>query len=358
MIKKIDKYIIKKFLTTFFFMLGIIMLLSMVFDMSSRLSEFIEKKAPLSAIITEYYFTFLLHYGNMFSSLIIFVSVIWFTAKMAQDSEIIPIMNSGINFRRLLRPYMIASTLLMLIALFLNHVVLPRSNKVLLEFEETYYRSRMHIENYHAELPDNVALNFSTYSSDNNVVSNFVLERADSSNQLVYFLKAKEAVNTIGTNTWTLTNYFERIIVDSTETIHNGLTKDTIFDFRIEDIAQRDNIAETMTYTELKKFIEKEKAKGSPNIPLYEIVLYERTSLPFSTYVLTIIGVSVSSRRKRGGVGINIALGLGIIFIYIFAMKVTTVAAINVGLSTSIAVWVPNILFGVVAYILYKYAPK
>lgn len=123
MIKLIDKYIIKKFLSTFFFMLGIIMLLSMVFDMSSRLSEFIEKEAPLSAIITEYYFTFLLHYGNMFSSLIIFVSVIWFTAKMAQDSEIIPIMNSGINFRRLLRPYMIASTLLMIIALFLNHIV-------------------------------------------------------------------------------------------------------------------------------------------------------------------------------------------------------------------------------------------
>jgi lipopolysaccharide export system permease protein len=358
MIKLIDKYIIKKFLSTFFFMLGIIMLLSMVFDMSSRLSEFIEKQAPLSAIITQYYFTFLLHYGNMFSSLIIFVSVIWFTAKMAQDSEIIPIMNSGINFRRLLRPYMIASTLLMIIALFLNHIVLPRSNKVMLEFEETYYRSRMHIENYHAELPNNLALNFSSYSSDDNVVSNFVMERTDSNNDLVHFLKAKSAVNKIGTNTWTLSNYYERKIIDSTETIYNGLKKDTVFSFKIEDLAQRDNIAETMTYSELKSFIEKEKAKGSPNIPLYEIVLYERTSLPFSTYVLTIIGVSVSSRRKRGGVGINIALGLGIIFIYIFAMKVTTVAAINLGLSTSFAVWVPNILFGVVAYILYRYAPK
>jgi lipopolysaccharide export system permease protein len=358
MLKILDKYIIKKFLTTFFFMLGIIMLLSMVFDMSSRLSEFIEKQAPIYDIITRYYFTFLLHFGNMFSSLIIFVSVIWFTAKMAQDSEIIPIMNSGINFKRLLRPYMIASTILMLIAFSLNHLVLPRTNKMMLDFEETYYRQRLHIENYHAELPGNVSLNFASYVSDENVIKDFVLERSDDNNQLQNFIKAKSAVNIIGTNKWRLTNYFERMIIDSVEYIYNGQTKDTVFNFKIEDVAQRENIAETMTFTELTDFIEREKAKGSANIPMYEIVLFERTSLPFSTYILTIIGVSVSSRKKRGGVGINIALGLGIIFIYIFAMKVTTVAAMNLGFPTSIAVWIPNFIFGIVAYVLYKYAPK
>lgn len=334
------------------------MLLSMVFDMSSRLSEFIEKQAPLYDIITRYYFTFLLHFGNMFSSLIIFVSVIWFTAKMAQDSEIIPIMNSGINFKRLLRPYMIASTFLMLIALFLNHMVLPRTNRIMLEFEETYYRDRLHIENYHAELPGNVALNFASYVSDDNVITDFVYEKTNDKFDLVNFIKAKSAVNIPGTKKWKLTNYYERKIIDSVEYIYNGLEKDTIFDFKIEDVAQRENIAETMTYSELQSFIESEKKKGSPNIPLYEIILFERTSLPFATYVLTIIGVSVSSRRKRGGVGINIALGLGIIFIYIFAMKVMTVASMNVGFPTYLAVWVPNFIFGCVAYVLYKYAPK
>ncbi len=358
MIKILDKYIIKKFLTTFFFMLGVIMLLSMVFDMSSRLSEFIEKQAPLSEILFKYYLTFILHYGNMFSSLIIFVSVIWFTAKMAQESEIIPIMNSGITFKRFLRPYMFASTILMLIALLMNHIVLPRSNSVMLDFEETYYRARMRIDNYYAELPDNILLNFETYLSDENVITNFVMEQTDDKDQLQYFVKAKSAVNISGTKKWKLTNYYERIIHDSVETIHNGFEKDTVFTFEISDIAQRENIAEKMTYSELKDFIELEKKKGSPNIPLYEIVLYERTSLPFATYVLTIIGVAVSSRKKRGGVGINIAIGLGIIFIYIFAMKVTTVAAQNVGFPTYLAVWMPNIIFGFIAYLLYRYMPK
>jgi lipopolysaccharide export system permease protein len=358
MLKILDRYIIKKFLSTFFFMLGIIMLLAMVFDMSSRLSEFIEKQAPIYDIITRYYFTFLIHYGNMFSSLIIFVSVIWFTAKMAQDSEIIPILNSGITFTRLMRPYMIAATFLMLVSLLLNHIVLPISNKVMLDFENNYYREGVHVENYHAEYPGNISLNLSSYVSEDNVVNDFVLEQTKDDGSQIYFLKARTAVNTPGTNKWKLNDFYERKVGDTNDIVINGKSKDTTFNFKIDDIAQRENVAETMSFSELKAFIKAETLKGSANIPMYEIILYERTSLPFSTYVLTIIGVSVSSRRKRGGVGINIALGLGIIFIYIFAMKVTTVAALNVGFPASIAVWIPNVLFGGIAYILYKYAPK
>ena len=282
MLKLIDKYIIKKFLTTFFFMLGIIMLLAMVFDMSARLSEFIEKKAPIFDIITRYYFTFLLHYGNMFSSLIIFVSVIWFTAKMAQDSEIIPILNSGITFRRLMRPYMIAATFLMIIALLLNHIVLPKSNKVMLDFENEYYRVGLNVENYHAEFPDNVSLNFASYLSDNNIITDFVLEKTLANNEPSYFLKARTAINIPGTNNWKLNDYYERIVGDPNDIIHNGKEKDTVFSFQIDDVAQRDNIAETMSYFELKDFIQKEREKGSGNIPMYEIVLFERTSLGLS----------------------------------------------------------------------------
>lgn len=358
MLKILDRYIIKKFLSTFFFMLGIIMLLSMVFDMSERMSEFIEKQAPIYDILTKYYLTFLIHFGNMFSSLIIFLSVIWFTAKMASDSEIIPIMNSGITFNRLMRPYLIAATFLMVISLLMNHFVLPISNKVKLDFENEFYRVGVHVENYHAEFPNNISLNFATYVSDVNVVTDFVLEKTLDNNEPEYFIKARTAVNTIGTNKWRLTDYYERIVGNPNDVIHNGKIKDTIFPFQIDEIAQRDNVSETMSTTELKRFIKSERLKGSGNIPMYEIALYERTSLPFSTYVLTIIGVSVSSRRKRGGVGINIAIGLGIIFVYIFAMKVTTVAAMNVGFSTSIAVWIPNVLFGGIAYVLYRYAPK
>jgi lipopolysaccharide export system permease protein len=358
MLKILDKYIIKKFLSTFFFMLGIILLLSMVFDMSDKLSEFIAKGAPMSEILGEYYLTFLIHFGNMFSSLIIFLSVIWFTAKMAQDSEIIPILNSGINFSRLLRPYLIGATVLMLISLAINHFVAPLSNRVMLDFENRYYRYGVHIENYHAVFDGNTSLNISSYLSEDNIANDFTLERTNNNKKPVYFIKARTAVNKPGTFHWVLTDYYERFVGTPNDVVINGKVKDTILTFKIEDIAQRENVAETMSYTELSKFIEDEKAKGSSYIPEYEIILFERTSLPFTTYVLTIIGLSVSSRRKRGGVGINIALGLGIIFIYIFTMKVTTVAAIKVGFPTLIAVWFPNILFGIVAYLLYRNAKK
>lgn len=357
MLKILDRYIIRKFLSTFFFMLGVIMLLAMVFDLSERLSEFIQNQAPISAIIVDYYVNFILFYGNMFSSMIIFVSVIWFTAKLAQDTEIIPMWNSGRPFHRFLRPYMIAATILMLISLVMNHFILPNSNRVRLDFEERYYRDAMSVTDYHAEYPGNQVVYFSSFYSEDNVANDFVLEQWDDQDKLKYFIKARTASNVEG-NKWRLNDYFERQIGYPNDIVREGKVKDTVFNFKIDEMAQRDNVAETMTYSELKEFIEREKEKGSGNVPMYEIELYQRTSYPFATYVLTIIGVSVSSRKKRGGIGINIALGLGIIFVYIFAMKVTTVAAMNVGFPASIAVWVPNVLFGFVAYILYKFAQK
>lgn len=339
-------------------MLGVIMLLAMVFDLSERLSEFIDNQAPVSAIIFDYYLNFILFYGNMFSSMIIFVSVIWFTAKLAQDTEIIPMWNSGKPFHRFLRPYMISATILMIISLVMNHFILPNSNKTRLSFEERYYRESMSVTDYHAEYPNNQVVNFSSFFAEENLVNDFVLEQWDNDKNIKYFLKARTAQNIIGTNTWRLTDYYERYVGYPNDQIVEGKTKDTVFLFKIEEMAQRDNSAERMNYSELKAFIKREKTKGSGKVPSYEIELYQRTSYPFATYVLTIIGVSVSSRKKRGGIGVNIALGLGIIFIYIFAMKVTTVAAMNIGFPAFLAVWVPNVIFGFIAYILYKYAQK
>lgn len=365
MLKKFDLYIIKKFLTTFFFMLGIIMLLAMVFDISEKLSELIANKAPVEDIIFGYYLNFLIFYGNTFSSMIIFVSVIWFTAKMAQDSEIIPMMFSGRPFTRIMRPYMIAATILMLVSLLLNHFIVPISNQQRLDFEERYYRDRIYVENYHAEFPGNQHVYFDNYASDNGVVYGLKIENWSKDRKITSYLSAKSATNKSGTNKWTINDYYVREIDPQTKNketlpdkLHIGTKTDTSFQFRIEELAIRDNRAETMSYSELKKFIEKEKAKGSGSVPMYEIELYRRTSYPFATYVLTLIGVAVSSKKSRGGIGANIAIGLGFVFIYIFAMKVTTVAAINVGLSTQLAVWIPNILFGLVGLYLYKIAPK
>lgn len=358
MLSLLDKYIIKKFLTTYFFMLGLIMLLSMVFDISDKLGEFLQNDAGILQVFTQYYFNFLLYYGNTYSSLIIFLAVIWFTAKMAQDTEIIPILNSGRPFNRFLRPYIIAATVITFITLVMNHFVLPEANKVRLDFEEKFYRDAHHVDGYHAEYPGNRVIYFESFNGSDNVISNFVLEKWTDQKKIAYFIKARSARNIVGTNKWVLKDYFEKYYSSDGDKIIEGREKTVAYDFTLEDVAARDNVVESLTYLELKRFIKREKEKGSKNIPMYEIELLQRTSLPFATYVLTIIGVSVASRKKRGGIGVNIAIGLGLVFVYIFAMKVMAVAAVNVGLPTIIAVWVPNILFSFIAYLLYRNAVR
>lgn len=354
-------------------MLGVIMLLAMVFDLAERLSEFIENQAPVSEIITGYYLNFILFYGNTFSSLIIFIAVIWFTAKMAQETEIIPLLFMGRPFIRVLRPYMIAATFLTLVSLVLNHFIIPRSNRVRLEFEEKFYRNDLVVEDYHAEFPGKEYIHFSNYVASTHSLNEFVIEKYNEKNELIRLIKARTAQAKPGSNKWRLIDSYERIITppksvktpageDAMEFTNDVLVerkfKDTVFNFIIENLAQRDNIAEAMTYTELVNFIQSEKEKGNPSVPSFEIELYQRTSYPFATYVLTIIAVSVASRKKRGGIGINIAIGFIFVFIYIFAMKVTTVAAIKVGFPPMAAVWIPNIIFGVIAYFMYRLAPK
>jgi lipopolysaccharide export system permease protein len=339
-------------------MLGVVMLLSMVFDISSRLSEFIENKATVVDIIFKYYLNFIVYYGNTFSALIIFLAVIWFTAKMAQESEIIPLLFSGQPFTRILRPYFVASTILVVMSLVLNHFILPRSNKVRLAFEEQYYRDRLFVENYHAQFPGNKIVYFTSYVSDLNIVNDLRIETWNDKGEISSFLSAKTAQNTLGTNKWKLNNYYLRKISYPNDVIFNGISKDTTLNFRIEEMAMRDNNVGSMTYTELKEFIEIEKRKGNPKIPEYQLELYKRTSLPFATYVLTLIGVSVSSRKKRGGIGINIAIGLLFVFVYIFTMQVTSVAAIKVGFPPMIATWIPNVLFGIIGIFMYRIAPK
>ena len=334
------------------------MILAMVFDLSEKLVEFIDNKASLYDIIFQYYLNFILFYGNMFSSMIIFVSVIWFTAKMAQDTEIIPIWNSGRKFGRFVRPYMIAATILMVISLIFNHFIIPSSNKVRLDFEEKYYRLAISVNDYHAEFPNDEIVYFSSYTADTDLINDFTVEKWDGKGNLKGFIKAATARNIKGTNNWELFNYYERKVGYPNDVISEGLKKDTTFQFDIGEMATRENIAEAMNYFELREFIERERKKGSAFVAVYEVELYQRTSYPFAAYVLTIIGISVASRKKRGGVGINIAIGLGIIFIYIFAMKVTTVSAMNLGFPASIAVWIPNLLFAGVAYILYNRAKR
>ncbi len=339
-------------------MLGIIMLLAIVFDVSEKLSEFISNKAPMSEIIFDYYVNFILFYGNTFSSMIIFISVIWFTAKMAQDTEIIPIWFSGRPITRFLRPYMIGATVLMILSFVLNHFIVPRSSKVRLAFEEKYYRDILSVEDYQAEYPGNEMVYFSNYTSSENQIHDLTIQKWNDENEPIYFFRARTAKSIPGTNRWSVKDYYEKNYQFPKGKLVHGSRKDTTFTFTLEEIAQRENVAETMTYSELTRLIEREKIKGSALVPTYEIELHQRTSYPFASYILTIMGVSVSSRKKRGGIGVNVAIGLTIVFVYIFSMKMLTVASMNVGMPAIISVWIPNIMFAFTAYILYRFSQK
>lgn len=355
MLKILDRYIITKFLTTFFFMILVVMLLSIIFDLAERIQEFIERQAPFSAIMLDYYLNFFFYFANMFSSLILFISVIWFTSKMAQNSEIIPMLNSGKPRSRLLRPYMIATSVVVLISLAMNHFILPGANKKRLDFEEQYYRIRMVVSNYYAEINESETVFFRMYNSDDGYLEFLGLTQRDDNGNLIRIVKANKAYNEKG-NIWTLESYLIRDIGPLNDKIRYGEFMDTTLTFVIEDMAHRDNIVETMNYDQISAFIERERKKGSSEVASHQLSKYQRTSYPFAAFILTLIGFSVSSRKSRGGIGTHLALGLLIVFAYIFFMQITSVAAVNVGLPAILASWLPNMIFGVLALILYRWS--
>lgn len=263
-------------------------------------------------------------------------------------------LNSGKPRSRLLRPYMMATTVIVVISLVMNHFVLPGANKKRLDFEEEYYRVRMIISNYYAEISAEETLFFRMYNTDDGYLEMFGMTQRDDSGNLKRIVKANKAYNEEG-NTWTLEKYMIRDVGDMNDKIRYGEFLDTIFPFVIQDMAHRESIVETMGFKQIRRFIEQERKKGSDEVASFELKYHQRTSYPFAAFVLTLIGFSVASRKTRGGVGGHLALGLLFVFIYIFAMQVTSVAAINVGLPTLLASWIPNMLFGLLALGLYRW---
>lgn len=358
--KILDRYIIARFLGTFFFMIALIMSIAVVFDVSERLEKFIKNEAPLGAIIFEYYIHFIFYFANLFSALFIFLSVLLFTSQLAQRTEIVAMLASGISFRRLLKPYLISATILVGISLYVTHYQLPISNTIRLGFEEQYIKKKFLIDdkNLHRQINDSTLAYFESFSTINDIGYKFSLENWNPEGHMTYKLMADRAKYDSTTGVWQIDNYLERIITDSVEYVKRGKRIDTLITLTPGDLGQRLNIASTMGYRELTEFIESEKKKGSDKIVYYEIEKHQRTSYPFAAYVLTIIAVSVASRKNRGGIGAHLALGVLIAISYIFAMKISTVAATNADLDPFIAVWIPNILYGIIAIWLYTKAQK
>ncbi len=357
---RLDWYIIRKFLGTFFFAMLLIIVIVIVFDISEKIDDFIDKKAPLSAIIFDYYVNFVPYFITMFSSLFIFIAVIFFTSKMAYNSEIIAILSSGISFRRFLYPYFISSCFLVAFTFLLNDVIIPPANRKRLEFEETYIRkpvTYLH-QNVHKQLEPGLYVYLESFSTSSEQAYKFSMERYED-DKMISKLMSERAIWDKTKEKWIVRNYYIRDI-DSldNETLTIGESIDTTINLNPSEFKRRDNFTEQMNMKELKELINEQRMQGADNLNQFIVDLNERVARPFSTFILTLIGVSLSTRKVRGGIGIHVAIGIVICFLYILFMQFSSEFATKGNLSPVLAAWIPNILFGIVGIILYRLAPK
>ena len=357
----LDRYIIRKFLGTFFFAILMIIVITVVFDISEKIDDFIEKKAPLQAIVVDYYFNFIPYFISLFSSLFIFISVIFFTSKMAAQSEIIAILSSGISFRRFLYPYFIGACILALFSFMINDVIMPLANEHRIEFESKYIKRPVVYteQNKHKQIEPGVFVYFESFSNSTETAYKFAMDRWDG-DRLVSKLISENALWNKEKEKWTIRNYYIRDI-DSLglQTLDSGASIDTTINLDPAEFKRRDNMfIETLSIAQLSDYIDELTMQGADNIKFFMIELNKRVAFPFSTFILTLIGVSLSTRKVRGGIGIHIAIGIAVSFLYILFMQFSSEFATKGNLHPALAAWIPNIIFGIVGAFLYRLAPK
>lgn len=360
MLKKIDIYIIKKFLGTFFYAITLLAGIIIVFDLSEKIGDLLEHKAPLSEIIFTYYFNFLPYFINLFSYLFVFISVIFFTSKLAINTEIIAMLSSGLSFKRLLRPYMIAATFLALMSFVLGNFVIPHTNIKMREFKQKYIDNLKFDRgtNIHFQIARNNFIYVERYSTKTLEAKKFSIERFDKTGALDYKLNSSKAVFDTIDNKWTIKDFYIREIKDGKERFSKGREMDTTLSLTPKDLILIKEDYEIMDFFELRKFIQDQKLKGAGNVTQYEVEQHKRTAYPFAALILTLIGVSLSSRKIRGGMGMHLGFGIALTFIYILFMQFATVFAVYGGLAPVLAAWIPNFLFSIIAVILVRNAPK
>ena len=363
-IKLIDAYIIRKFLGTFFFCLVLILTLAIVFDFAEKIDNFMEKEAPVRAIVFDYYMNFIPYFATLFAPLFVFISVIFFTSKMAVNTEIIAILNSGMSFRRMMWPYFLSALVIAIFTFVLTNFVIPKSNLIRMDFENKYYRSsarKVPVENIHRLEFKQEFKNVLVYMGSFNPLSqrgqNFTIEKIDSG-RLVSKLSASSVIYDTASHKWTAINYYIREIKDNEEVITKGRQIDTTLTINPDDFSRDPGFVGTMTYRELEDYIDLLQLQGSDELKLFLIEKHRRFANPFAVFILTLIGVSLSSRKIRGGIGMNIGTGLILSFSYILFLQFASQFSLKGNLGPMLAMWIPNILYSIIALVLYKMAPK
>lgn len=361
MLTRLDWYIIKKFLSTFFFALALIITVAIVIDLSEHLDDFIQNHASSKELVFDYYIYFIPWFYNLFNNLFVFIAVVFFTSKMASNSEIVAILSGGVSYWRLMRPYFVASTFLAVIGFGLNSWLIPYCNGQKVKFENQYLNGRIDAENHaeknvHRQLLPGKYMFIDHFSKRDSIGYKFTLEYFEGKD-LVYKLSADRLAWNNETGKWHVNNYVERHLGDSSS-IKRGEQKDIDIKFNPYEFFLRKDDVGIFNARELDRVISAERMRGAEKIEYYLVEKYRRLAMPISTIILTVIGLSVSSRKVRGGIGLHVGIGLGIAFVFIFLNQMTYAFAYSGFMSPLLAVWIPNILYSFIAYYMVLKTPK
>ena len=359
---RLDWYIIRKFIGTYIFSIVLIISIALVFDFNENLSKFTKYHAPWRAIVFDYYANFIPYYSNLFSPLFVFIAVIFFTSKLAGNSEIIAMLSSGVSFRRLMRPYMISCVLIASVTFYLNSFVIPHGTVIRQNFESLYRNSKKNTsaENVQLQVGKGTVAYIQHYDDRYKRGYGFSLDKFEGKKLVSHMTAMEIQYDTIADAKyhWKATNWKTRTLVGLRERIVTGDVKDTVILMEPTDLVYSKGQQETFTSPELLDYISKQTSRGSGNVVQYEVEFHKRIAMSFSSFILTIIGLSLSARKRKGGMGLYLGIGLGLSFGYIMLQTVSSTFAINAGTPPVLAAWIPNLIFAFIAYFCYMHAPR
>ena len=361
-LKRLDRYIIAKFIGTYIFSIILIISISIVFDVNENLAKFSTYNAPLKAIVFDYYANFVPYFANLFSPLFVFIAVIFFTSKLAGNSEIIAMLAAGVSFKRLLRPYMISAAWIAAVNFYLGGYVIPKGNQVKMDFEAKYKNKERNLSASNVQLmvQPGVIAYLQQYDDVTKTGYGFSLDKFENKKLVSHMTASVIRYDSISDSRyhWKAQSYKIRTLKGLREEIESGAVIDTLIQMEPMDLVFSKGQQETLTSTELSDYISKQVERGSVNVVQYEVEYHKRIATSFASFILTMIGVSLSSRKRKGGMGMYLGIGLALSFGYILLQTISATFAINADTPALLAAWIPNLLYVIIAYFCYRQAPN
>ena len=360
---RLDRYIIYKFLSTYIFLITIIVVIAVIFDFNEQIDKLTRSHAPMQKIIFDYYVNFIPYFANLFSPLFVFIAVIFFTSKLADNSEIIAMKSTGMSFRRLLRPYMVSAAIIALSSFLLGAYVIPQTSVERVNFYNRYIKKRSDItsiDNVQMQVDTGVVAYITYFDNVTKRGYGFSLDKFVDKKLVSHLTAQTITYDTLSERrcSWTLQQYHIRTLQGKREKLESGAKLDTIIMMEPKDFFFVRNQQETMTLPQLNEFIDRQKLRGAAGISTFEVEYHKRFAAPFAAFILTLSGVTLSCEKRKGGMGASIGAGIALSFAYILFQTISATFAINAGWPPMLSVWIPNILFAIIAGVLYRRTPQ